>query len=167
MKRSAFLASVGTAGSIVLAGCLGSLSFTEESASSECPDLNLEGPLEYDAFDFEGGVLETDEEEVVKILTSRQEVEQFLEETTIPEAMESVDFATQYGVVVERSLHGNWGSHHVIGVDQYAEGTIELHVCTPERPESPPNDVVTTMSIGLLVEHDGELPTDGRIQHHY
>ncbi|WP_436343248.1 hypothetical protein [Natronorubrum sp. FCH18a] len=167
MKRSAFLASVGTAGSIALAGCLGSVPFTEEGAPSECPDPDLENPLEYDAFDFEGGILETDEAEVVNILASRQDVEQFPEETNIPEAMESVDFETQYGVVAERSLHGNWGSHHVIGVDQQTERTIELHVCTPERPESPPNDVITTMSIGLIVELDGEALTDGRLQHHY
>ena len=167
MKRSAFLASVGTAGSIALAGCLGSLSFTEEGAPSECPDLDLAHPLEYDAFDFEGGILETDQEEAVKILTSRQDGEQFSEETNIPEALESVDFETQYGVIAERSLHGNWGSHHVIGVDQQSEGSIELHVCTPERPESPPDDVVTTMSIGLAVELDGKAPTDGQLQHHY
>ena len=167
MKRSAFLASVGTAGSIALAGCLGSVPFTEEGSPSECPDLNLEDPLEYDAFDFEGGILETDEEEVVKILESRQDVARFPEETNIPAAMEEVEFETQYGVIAERSLHGNWGPHHVIGVDQQTEQTIELHVCTPERPESPPDDVITTMSIGLLVELDGEVPTDGQLRHHY
>ncbi|SDK26764.1 hypothetical protein [Natronorubrum texcoconense] len=167
MKRSAFLASVGAAGSIALAGCLGSLPLSEEDAPSECPDLDLETPLAYDVFDFEGGILETDQEEVVKIFTSRRDVAQFIDETDISEALETVDFETQYGVIAERSLHGNWGSHHVIGVDQQTERTIELHVCTPERPESPPNDVVTTMSIGLLVELEGEVPTDGQLQHHY
>ncbi|MFU8870151.1 hypothetical protein [Natronococcus sp.] len=122
--------------------------------------------MDYEEFDYDADPMDkaTGETEV-EILTSSNDVEQYEDETNVPESMEAVDFETQCGVVVEKALHGNWGTHHVLGVDREADDTIAIHVCSTDRPVEP-NDVVTSVTIGLIVDHEDQRPTRGRLEHH-
>ncbi|WP_148858686.1 hypothetical protein [Natronococcus pandeyae] len=154
MERRVFLTSSGTALTVPFIGC---------TASLRCPDPDIESPMEYEEFDFSASLEAEDE---VRLLTTPDDVE--AEERETRQNLAEVDFDTQCAVIVERPLRGDWGSHHILGVERDSDNNslLRVHACSTDRPDEP-NDVQTYLSFGIIVDYTGNTPTDVTLRHHY
>lgn len=154
MNRRAFLTSSGTGLAVPLVGC---------TASLKCPDPDIESPMEYEEFDFDASPGAEDE---VRLLTTPTDVE--AEEMETRQNLAGVDFETQCVVIVERPLNGDWGSHHVLGVERDSDdpSLLRVHACSTDRPDEP-NDVQTYLAFGIIVDYTGNTPSDATLRHHY
>ncbi|MFC4440093.1 MULTISPECIES: hypothetical protein [Natrialbaceae] len=174
MKRRSVLATVATSGSAAIAGCLGALSSNQDksensnssskdNADDGCPDPEIETPLNYEEFDFTPIYPEEEENKVV-LLTKPKEVKQYKEREDISDNIQDVDFDKEFVVIIENPLRGNWGIHHMLGIEGENPKNPEIYVCSTDKPESP-NDVIDMMSFGLIVEYEDQKPEDIEFNH--
>lgn len=174
MRRRTLLGITGLVLSTPFIGCLGDVTTLGEKVGaqdgdglpSECPDPKIESPMNYEEFDYTAPGNPNRDADEVTLLTGPEDVAEYDEKTNVPKDLKDIDFETKCGVLIERALTGNWGTHHLLGLERESVDRVKIYVCSTGKPEPPKNDVMGRLTYGLVVEYSGEVPTEGYL-HHY